>query len=301
MGCGQSKVVEQDKKSGSKFPVCSLTVPISLEVDSIAAFNEDKIILGGKGELQSFDLKQKNISVISKDHLSRINSIIKLTNGSIATAGQDSNICIWDIDKNECIGNLTGHTSYIWTINELKNNKLISGSDDKQCKIWDLNTMKEEFTLYKSHKEISEAIQLKNEKILLATGKQLLLFDLETKAQVSCADLKGGAWVLKELSSGDILAGQGKGVIAVIKVTDEVQIKTFIKNIHTKTVTFCIELDNNKIVTAADDNEAVLWDINEPDFKFILKGHNGVITGLTKIKGNSFATVSRDNTLKIWE
>ena len=301
MGCGQSKIVEQEKKPAMGYPVCKLSLPISLEIDSIAAYNDEKIVLGAKGELQLYDIKQKNITVISKDHLTRINSIIKLSNGYIVTAGQDSNILIWDIEKNKCIGSLKGHTSYIWTINELKNNKLISGSDDKQCKVWDLKNFKEDFTLYKSHKEISEVIQLKNEKILLATGKQLLLFELKTKKQIACAELKGGAWVLKEISNGDILAGQGKGVIAVIQVTDEVTIKNLIKNVHTKTVTFCIELDNKKIVTAADDNEAVLWDINEPDYKFLLKGHTNVITGLTKISGNSFATVSRDNTLKIWE
>ena len=301
MGCGQSKIVEQEKKPAMGYPVCKLSLPISLEIDSIAAYNDEKIVLGAKGELQLYDIKQKNITVISKDHLTRINSIIKLSNGYIVTAGQDSNILIWDIEKNKCIGSLKGHTSYIWTINELKNNKLISGSDDKQCKVWDLKKLKEDFTLYKSHREISAVIQLKTEKILLCSGRQMLLFDLKTKNQETCMEIKNGAWVLKELANDDVVVGQGKGIVSLIKVTDELQIKATFKVYHTRTISLCVELENLKIITAGDENDLVMYDVNDMDSMFIIKGHSEPITALTKINNMSFATVSKDKTLKVWE
>ena len=188
MGCSHGKTIELNKRPNDSnlYPVGKMTLPLTLEVDSICAYNEEKIILGCKGELQIYDLKSKSTSFISKDHLNRINCLLKLKDGIIVSAGQDSFIKLWNMEKNECIGTLEGHTSYVWVVNELKNNKLISGSDDRQCKIWNLKTLKEEFTLYKSHKEISAAIQIKTGKILLCTGKQLLLFDLDTKKQETC-------------------------------------------------------------------------------------------------------------------
>lgn len=302
MGCSYGKTIEANKRpnDSNRYPVAKMTLPITSEVDSICAYNDEKIILGCKGELQIYDLKTKSTSLISKDHLNRINCLLKLKDGTIVSAGQDSFIKLWNIEKNECIGTLQGHTSYIWVVNELKGNKLISGSDDRQCKIWNLKTMKEEFTLYKSHKEISAAIQIKTGKILLCTGKQVLLFNLDTKKQETCMELKGGAWILKELSNGDIIAGQGKGNIVIIEVTDELKIKTTFNKYHTKTVTFCIELENKRIVTASDENDIVIWDLDDPDSMYINKGHTDFITGLTYISGNSFATVARDNTLKIW-
>ena len=302
MGCGGA-ITAGHKPTIIKntYPTCKMTLPLSLEVDSIAAYNDNTIILGCKGELQLYDLSKKSTSLISKDHPNRINCLLKLKNGTIVSAGQDSTIRLWNIEKNECIGTLTGHTSYLWVINELKNNKLISGSDDRQCKVWDLKNMKEDFTLFKSHREISTVIQLQNEKILLCTGKQLLLFNLSTKNQESCMELKGGAWVLKELSNGDVIAGQGKGNIVVIYYKEgELKIKTTFKKYHTKTVTFCIELDNHKIVTASDENDIVIWDLSDLDSMYVMRSHTDAITGLTHISGTSFATVSRDNTLKIW-
>ena len=302
MGCGGASTAgHKPQNISDKYPVCKLTLPLSLEVDSIEAYNDNNIILGCKGELQLYDLTKKSTSLISKEHPNRINCLLRLKDGTVASAGQDSTIRLWNIEKNECIGTLTGHTSYLWVINELKNNKLISGSDDRQCKVWDLKEMKEEFTLFKSHREISAVIQLQSEKILLCTGKQLLLFNLATKAQETCMELKGGAWVLKELSNGDIIAGQGKGSIVIICITGgELSIKTTFKKYHTKTVTFCIELDNHKIVTASDENDIVIWDLKDLDSFFVIKGHSDAITGLTHISGNSFATAARDNTLKIW-
>ena len=302
MGCGHGKTIEQEKKPSGRFPVCKLTIPTNdLEIDSICAYDENRIIIGAKGDLQLCDLTTKSFSSISKEHPNRINCIIKLKNNTIVTAGQDSSIKLWDIEKKACTGTLKGHTSFCWVINELKNNKLISGSDDKQCKVWDLKKLKEDFTLYKSHREISAVIQLKTEKILLCSGKQMLLFDLKTKNQETCMEVRNGAWVLKELNNGDVVAGQGKGIVSLIKVTDELQVKATFKNYHTRTVSLCVELDNLKIVTAGDENDLVMYDVDDMDSMFIIKGHSDAVTALTKINGGSFATVSKDKTLKVWE
>ena len=57
------------------------------------------------------------------------------------------------------------------------------------------------YTLFYSHRHISAIAVLKNNKVILASGKQVILFNLKTKQQESCLDIKKGAWGLRELSN----------------------------------------------------------------------------------------------------
>lgn len=301
MGCESGKTLEKNGVNNNGFPMCILTIPLTTEVDALTSYNDKQLILGGNDELQLFDGETKTIKEISKEHVGRINCLIKLKDGKIVSGGQDYTIKIWDIEKKQTIFTLKGHTSMIWDIKELEGNKLISASDDNKSKMWDLNEKKELFNLFQSHRQISAIAVLKNNKIILASQRQVLLFNLNTKEQESCMDIKTGVWSLKVLSNGDVAAGLGNGALYIIQITDELVIKTKFCEGHKKTINSIIELENHKIVTAADENDLILWDPNEPEFMYLIKGHTDFVTCLCFISGNRFASASRDKTLKIWE
>ena len=132
MGCGHGRTVENNQNENKGYPVCRLTIPLTSEIDAMAALSDDKLVLGAKNELQLFEGENKSLTQISKDYKGRINCLIKLSNGNVASGGQDCTIKIWDIDKKEIISTLSGHTSMIWEIRELDNNQLISASDDNK-------------------------------------------------------------------------------------------------------------------------------------------------------------------------
>ena len=298
MGCCNQRTIDDIKKINSGFPVCILTIPLQKEVGSLAPLNDKKLVLGAKDELLLFESESKEIITVSKDVKGRINCLIKLSNGNIASGGQDNTIKIWDIDKKQVIATLTGHTSIIWEIRELDNNKIISASDDNHSRIWDLKTKKDEI-FCKSNRHISSIAVLKNNKVILASGKNIFLYDLKTKQQESFLDIN--VWYLKELSNGDVACGLGNGLLYIIEVTDELLIKTKFPKGHNKTISCIIELENHKIVTSSDENDLILWDPEEPDSMYFIKGHTDIVTGLCFISGTRFATTSRDKTLKIWE
>jgi WD40 repeat protein len=252
-------------------------------------------------ELQLFDFKSKSITQISKDHTGRINCLIKLSDGRLASGSQDNTIKIWDIKKKELIFTLKGHTSIIWDIRELEGNKLISASDDHKSKIWDLTSKKELYTLFSGHRQISGIAVLKNNKVIIASGKILMLFNLKTKEQESCLEIKKGVWTIRELYNGDVAAGIGNGALYIIQVTDELIIKTMFLEGHKRAISNIIELDNHKIVTSSDENDLILWDPNDPESMYLIKGHTNFVSCLGFISGKRFASASRDNTLKIWE
>lgn len=99
MGCSSERTVEGSKATNNAYPVCRLTIPLSMEVGSLTKFDNNKLILGAKEELQLFEGDNKSITTISKEHTGRINCLIKLSNGKIASGSQDNTIKIWDIEK----------------------------------------------------------------------------------------------------------------------------------------------------------------------------------------------------------
>jgi WD40 repeat protein len=147
MGCSSERTVEGSKSTNNAYPVCRLTIPLSMEVGSLTRLDNKRLILGAKEELQLFEGDSKSITTISKEHTGRINCLIQLSNGKIASGSQDNTIKIWDIEKKEAIYTLKGHTSIIWDIRELEGNKLISASDDNTSKVWEFNEKKNHMSL----------------------------------------------------------------------------------------------------------------------------------------------------------
>lgn len=299
MGCDQGKTIDNIGKENKGFPLCRMTIELTKKVDSMTAYDENRIILGARDELQILDCSKKSISPLSTEHKGRINCVIKLSNGDIVTAGQDKTIKVWKLDNKSSLITLSGHKSMIWCINEIKGNKLISGSSDNTAVIWDLNAKKFDFELFKD-KEISVVLQLKSGKVLLCSSDKLILFDLESKKQLTSYEIKPGVWSIKELSDGTVAAGYGNGDVAILEVGNEIKVKILLKG-HKKTVNCIIELENHKLVTSSDENNMILWDLNDPESKYFIEGHTNNVACLAHLGGNRFASSSLDNTLKIWE
>ena len=299
MGCDQGRTVDGKGKENKGFPVCRITINLTKKVDSMAAYDENRIILGARDELQIFDSSKKSITPLSKEHKGRINCVIKLSNNNFVTAGQDKTIKVWKIENNNSLMTLSGHKSMIWSINEIKGNKVISGSSDNTALIWDLSKGKLDFELFKD-KEISVVLQLKTDKILLCSSDQLILFDLDSKKKLTSLQIKPGVWSIKELSDGTVATGYGNGDVAILEVGNEIKVKTVLKG-HGKTVNAIIELGNHKLVTASDEKNMILWDLTDPESKYFIEGHNDNVTCLAYLGGNKFVSSSLDNTLKVWE
>ena len=300
MGCFQGRTIEEDRsKENHGFPTCRKSINLEKLVDSLADYDSEKIFLGAKDELQLLDLKTDTITCFSNEHKGRINVLIRLKDGKIASGGQDKLIKVWDINSKESLMTLEGHTSMIWALNEVAGNKLISGGSDKRALIWDMNEKKLDFELYKD-KEITVVLQLKTGKVLICSENNLCLFDLDSKQKLTSIEVKTGIWAIRELKDGTVAIGQGNGDISILEVDNDIKIKFVLKG-HKRAINSIIQLDNYKVVTSGDENNMILWDLKDPEAKFFIEGHTNKVSGLAHIGGNKFVSVSQDKTLKVWE
>ena len=229
MGCFQGRTIEEDRsKENHGFPTCRKSINLEKLVDSLADYDSEKIFLGAKDELQLLDLKTDTITCFSNEHKGRINVLIRLKDGKIASGGQDKLIKVWDINSKESLMTLEGHTSMIWALNEVAGNKLISGGSDKRALIWDMNEKKLDFELYKD-KEITVVLQLKTGKVLICSENNLCLFDLDSKQKLASIEVKTGIWAIRELKDGTVAIGQGNGDISILEVDNDIKIKFVLK------------------------------------------------------------------------
>ena len=65
MGCDNGRTIEGPVKENRGFPVCRMTIPLTKKVDSLTAYDENKIIMGARDELQILDCSQKSITPLS--------------------------------------------------------------------------------------------------------------------------------------------------------------------------------------------------------------------------------------------
>ena len=72
-------------------------------------------------------------------------------------------------------------------------------------------------------------LQLKSGKVLLCSSDKLILFDLESKKQLTSYEIKPGVWSIKELSDGTVAAGYGNGDVAILEVGNEIKVKILLK------------------------------------------------------------------------
>ena len=70
---------------------------------------------------------------------------------------------------------------------------------------------------------------------------------------------------------------------------------------HKKTINCMVEIEPGRIVSGSDEEDMILWNLNDISAKYILKGHKGPITAIVRLDEGRFLSASKDKTIKLWE
>ncbi len=121
----------------------------------------------------------------------RANSIAYSLNGkSLASAGSDGIVTIWDLNNGHEIAKLIGHTDLIWHLAfSHDGKKLVTASFDRTAKVWDLATYRELYTFSGSTKWVrSASFNMDDSKLAVASEDGLIrIYDLRIDDLINLA------------------------------------------------------------------------------------------------------------------
>ena len=119
--------MEKEKFKNGKltFPKCASTFEVDSVVYSMLTIDSSKILMGMDREVKTLDIGTKKITPLFSEHTGRVNSMLRLKSGLIATTSPDKSIKVWDLSESQSKMTLTGHTSMIWSMVELSDGGIL--------------------------------------------------------------------------------------------------------------------------------------------------------------------------------
>lgn len=249
---------------------------ITSSIRSICILKESSTLILGtsNGEIYCYfypDFDFINSFTANSEHMC-IRHIFQLNEESFLTSGDDSKICIWNLNNYECEYSLEGHTQSINSVIVLKsiNNRLVSASEDGTLILW--NTTKS-----------------MRGKCFTFTGHE------------------GGVMCLCELTGGRVISGGKDGRIKFWDCKNENCRNTFEKA-HDDWVCCLCDLTDGLLASGGRDNVIKIWNLRKSECISVYKGHMNTILDLYAEKDNDnlptpnkLISISADNTINTWE
>ncbi|BAY03882.1 hypothetical protein H6G54_23250 [Anabaena cylindrica FACHB-243] len=239
-------------------------------------------------------------------HSNSINSIVYSPDGNtLASAGRDQVIKLWNTSTGGLIKILTGHSDWINSLAYNPDGKiLISGSRDKTIKVWNVSTGRE-IRILAGHNNSVCFLSYSPDGNTLASGsadKTIKLWNVSTgKVIITLKEHSDSVLSLAYSPDGHTLAsGSADNTIKLWNISTGKVILTLIG--HDNWVrSLAYSPDGKILASGSSDNTIKLWNISTGKVIFTLTGHSDSVPSLAySPDGKILASASGDKTIKLW-
>lgn len=303
MGCSHGNFYEKTKNGKKKFlfPKKIETYRTNKPIYCMIPVDHLRVLLGVENEIKLLDITSIAPSTLFQEHKQKITTLLKLSNSLFASGSDDQTIKIWDMNVPGSQMTLTGHTARISCLEKINDEKIISGSDDNKIIVWNLQEKKIDYILYEGQQSVASLLLLKNGTILSSTcNGKLWFWNMINKTLEAEIDIVYGAWAMAETSEGQVIIGLRNGQIQVWDFEENKQIANF-QGHNNKKINCILILHHYKFISGSEENDMILWNLNDISSKFYIKGHSKSVTGIVAIDDHRFVSCSEDGTIQLWE
>ncbi|KAF9351063.1 hypothetical protein BGX26_010825 [Mortierella sp. AD094] len=253
------------------------------KIDTFEVNNEaiNSVVYSPKGKMLTagcagktvrlWDIEAQNYFHSFVAHADDVNDVAYFKNGEeeeIVTAGDDTDLRLWDVKTGKCTKILSGHKGKVNSVVISPNrNQLASTSDDKTVRLWN------------------------------ATTDKTLCLECELEPR----DSKPAVGVAYSPSGDRIATGFGNNAARLWNTKTGEVVHTL--EGHTLVVTIiAYSPEGNLIATGGEDMTVKLWDAETGKCVHTLKGHTGAVTSIMySQKGGHIASGSEDKTVRLWK
>lgn len=237
---------------------------------------------------------------------------------SLASAGDDGKIVLWDMNNRSKLATLEGHTESVSSVSFSSDDSLLaSGSNDDDVILWDISNPhqpKRIFILRGHTADVRSVLFSPNEKLLAscAWDFKIILWDVSNPSkpkQVSTMDIESDVRSLAFSPDGTLLA---TGIWEATTTLWDISNPAIAKKIdvltgHSEPVEdLKFSPDGNALASSGSgDQTIILWDISnhsDPVQISTLKGHTEPISAISfDPNGKSLFSASWDGTIIQWD
>jgi WD40 repeat protein/predicted Ser/Thr protein kinase len=251
--------------------------------------------------------------------LSSVNALAINPDGyTLASASDDKNIKLWDLNTKKILASLSGHSQAVKSVAFSPNGKILAtASDDKTIKLWQVEALEEICTLL-GHSHAVKSVAFSPDGQILASGswdKTIKVWDVNTGTEI--CTMTGHQLQVNSVAfspQGKLLASASYDrTIRLWQIpASESSQKEFenrpcysllgtLSGHAWAVLTVAFSPDGKILATGSDDNTIKLWEVNTGQLICTLVGHSwSVVAVAFTADGETLLSASCDKTVKLW-
>jgi WD40 repeat protein len=241
-------------------------------------------------------------------HANGVDRVVFSPNGTtMATAGVDHTVRLWDVASRQQLATLTGHTDAVHGVTFSWDGRLVaSAGQDAQVRLWEVAS-RQEYAMF-----TGPGGQAVFDVVFSPDGRTLAFASAD--GTVTLRDLVNrdkSATVVGHTSTvtsvayspnGQVLASaSADGTVRLANTATQRQFVALVRHSGPVTST-AVNRNGDLIVSGGYDNTVRLWEVASHEQITVLNGHTGpVIAVAFSPDGEKIASASQDNTVRLWE
>lgn len=276
-------------------------------MEAVAVARDGELVLGGHGPWVTWwrtrDWEPQHRKAA---HDGRVTAMaLSPTSGRLVTAGSDSRVKFWDLDKAATLPSLVGHRDGAWSVRfSTDGQQLASASNDGTVRLWDAETgalLRTLDTGPLSAKGVAFADS--NRTIFSAprggrvvgwrtsTGEQIAEFSYHT----------GQVYEVAVSPDGSLLVAGGEdGTASICDIESGRRLFALTHESRVRGVAF--STDGTLVGTASEDGTAGIWRVSDGRRLATLRAHGESVYSVSfSPDGQTIATSGTDRTIRFWD
>lgn len=243
-----------------------------------------------------------------RGHVNGVDRVSFSPNGTtMATAGADQTVRLWDVASRQQLATLTGHTDAVHGVAFSWDGRLVaSAGQDARVRLWEVASRQEHavFTEPGGHAVFDVVFSPDGRTLAFASADGTVTLQDLVNRDKSAAVVGHTSTVTSVAYSpnGQVLASaSADGTVRLANTATQQQFVALVRHSGPVTST-AVNRNGDLIVSGGYDNTVRLWDFASHEQVAVLNGHTGPIIAVAfSPNGEKIASASQDNTVRLWK